>query len=64
MRRGWGYWNVSIKKSVVAIEWAEKALEFLSGAAHLDRDKKSQRERSSLFFHIPAEFEHVIKKFK
>jgi len=39
----------------------EKALEFRPALPHLDRDKKSQRKDVTVL-HIPAEFEHVIKK--
>ncbi len=52
------------QKSVVAIEWAEKAFEFLPELRITVEIKNRGGKERQLLFHIPAEFEHVIEKFR
>jgi len=52
------------QKSVVAIEWAEKALEFLPALRITLEIKNRGGKDRQLLFHVPAEFERVIEKLK
>ena len=52
------------QKSVSAIEWAEKALEYLPALRITVRIKNRGAKDRQLLFHVPAEFEHVARKFK
>ena len=52
------------QKSVSAIEWPEKALEYLPALRITVQIKNCGAKDRQLLFHVPAEFEHIIKKFK
>jgi len=52
------------QKSVVAIEWAEKAFAYLPALRITVEIKNRGRKDRQLLFRIPAEFEHVIEKFR
>lgn len=52
------------RKSVAAIEWAEKALEFLPALRITVKIKNRGEKDRQLMFHVPAELEYVIKKLK
>ena len=51
-------------KSVAAVEWAEKAIEYLPASRiTLEIENRGEKMRE-LRFNIPAEYEYVIKKLK
>ena len=52
------------QKSVVAIEWAEKAYEFLPALRISIEIKNRGGKDRQLLFDVPAEFERVINKLK
>ena len=52
------------RRSVAAVEWAEKAIEYLPAQRiTLEIEQSGEKDRR-LQFHVPAEYEHVIKKLK
>jgi tRNA threonylcarbamoyladenosine biosynthesis protein TsaE len=59
---GLGLLDCFDQKSIVAIEWAERAQAFLPPLRITVEIKNGGGSKRRLLFHVPAEFEYLIKK--